>query len=224
MCACIYWGSESEQIWWHWVIESIGFAGQNVSTNFLRPYMESLGSTFSNGANFAVVGSSTLPRYVPFALNVQIMQFLHFKARSLELVTAGKLFFFFCWSSSSTGILSLLVSLSNWFWKNWYCNKWSINKVTIKNLMVHMDCTKHIAYGLKSPSCFISLEAYIRCRTSILSPCSSCSSIYVYMLTVGPYSYILLPYMFSYTCYNVLYYYRYCKSWIWSWPALPYLL
>lgn len=64
-------------------------AGQNVNTSFLSPYLESLGSTFSNGANFAIVGSSTLPRYVPFALNVQIMQFLRFKSRSLELVTAG---------------------------------------------------------------------------------------------------------------------------------------
>ncbi|KAK2977196.1 LOW QUALITY PROTEIN: hypothetical protein RJ640_008821 [Escallonia rubra] len=65
----------------------IDFLCQSVNTSFLSPYMESLGSTFSNGANFAVVGSSTLPKYVPFALNV--MQFLHFKSRSLELVTAG---------------------------------------------------------------------------------------------------------------------------------------
>lgn len=48
-----------------------------------------MGSTFTNGANFAVVGSSTLPKFVPFALNIQVMQFLHFKARSLELFSAG---------------------------------------------------------------------------------------------------------------------------------------
>jgi hypothetical protein len=47
------------------------------------------GSGFTNGANFAVVGSSTLPKYVPFSLNIQLMQFLHFKSRTLELVTAG---------------------------------------------------------------------------------------------------------------------------------------
>ncbi|MCI03777.1 GDSL esterase/lipase, partial [Trifolium medium] len=47
------------------------------------------GSTFTNGANFAVVGSSTLPKYVPFSLNIQVMQFQHFKARSLELATTG---------------------------------------------------------------------------------------------------------------------------------------
>lgn len=64
-------------------------AGQSVKTGFLTAYMESLGSTFSNGANFAVVGSSTLPKFVPFALNVQVMQFLHFKSRSNELLSAG---------------------------------------------------------------------------------------------------------------------------------------
>uniref|UniRef100_A0A7N1A0F4 Uncharacterized protein n=1 Tax=Kalanchoe fedtschenkoi TaxID=63787 RepID=A0A7N1A0F4_KALFE len=67
----------------------IDFLCQSVKTSFLSPYLDSLGSTFTNGANFAIVGSSTLPKYVPFALNVQVMQFLHFKARSLELKTAG---------------------------------------------------------------------------------------------------------------------------------------
>ncbi|KAG5525499.1 hypothetical protein RHGRI_031971 [Rhododendron griersonianum] len=62
---------------------------QSVNASFLSPYMESLGSTFRNGANFAVVGSSTLPKFLPFALNVQVMQFLRFKARSLQLSAAG---------------------------------------------------------------------------------------------------------------------------------------
>lgn len=65
-------------------------AGQSVKASFLSPYLESLGSTFRNGANFAIVGSSTLPKFVPFALNVQVMQFLRFKARSLQLAAAGK--------------------------------------------------------------------------------------------------------------------------------------
>ncbi|GMG99797.1 hypothetical protein Nepgr_001637 [Nepenthes gracilis] len=67
----------------------IDFLCQSLNTSFLSPYLESLGSSFQNGANFAVVGSSTLPKFVPFALNVQIMQFLHFKSRSMELVAAG---------------------------------------------------------------------------------------------------------------------------------------
>nr|GMD48379.1 GDSL esterase/lipase At1g09390 [Ipomoea batatas] len=66
----------------------IDFLCQSVNTSFLRPYLDSMGSTFVNGANFAVAGSTTLPRYLPFALNIQILQFLHFKARSTELVAA----------------------------------------------------------------------------------------------------------------------------------------
>ncbi|RDX77758.1 GDSL esterase/lipase [Mucuna pruriens] len=55
---------------------------QSLNASLLVPYLDALsGTSFTNGANFAVVGSSTLPKYV--------MQFRHFKARSLELVTAG---------------------------------------------------------------------------------------------------------------------------------------
>ncbi|KAF7817995.1 GDSL esterase/lipase [Senna tora] len=65
-------------------------ASQSLNVSLLTPYLDALsGSTFSNGANFAVVGSSTLPKYLPFALNIQVMQFLHFKARTLELIAAG---------------------------------------------------------------------------------------------------------------------------------------
>ncbi|XP_076907328.1 GDSL esterase/lipase At1g09390-like [Bidens hawaiensis] len=67
----------------------IDFLCQSVNSSFLPAYMESLGSTFSNGANFAVIGSSTLPKFVPFALNVQVMQFLHFKSRSYDLLASG---------------------------------------------------------------------------------------------------------------------------------------
>ncbi|OAY70572.1 GDSL esterase/lipase, partial [Ananas comosus] len=44
---------------------------------------------FSNGANFAVAGSTTLPNNVPFALRIQVQQFLHFRSRSLELSAQG---------------------------------------------------------------------------------------------------------------------------------------
>ncbi|XWS64427.1 hypothetical protein CRYUN_Cryun05aG0003000 [Craigia yunnanensis] len=70
----------------------IDFLCQSLNASFLSPYLDSLGgSKFTNGANFAVVGSSTLPRFVPFSLNIQVMQFLHFKARSLELANAGSI-------------------------------------------------------------------------------------------------------------------------------------
>nr|AFK43480.1 unknown [Medicago truncatula] len=68
----------------------IDFLCQSLNTRFLTPYLDSMsGSTFTNGANFAVVGSSTLPKYLPFSLNIQVMQFQHFKARSLQLATSG---------------------------------------------------------------------------------------------------------------------------------------
>ncbi|KAF3455370.1 hypothetical protein FNV43_RR05821 [Rhamnella rubrinervis] len=68
----------------------IDFLCQSLDASLLSPYLDSLtGSKFTNGANFAVVGSSTLPKYVPFSLNIQLMQFIHFKARTLELVTSG---------------------------------------------------------------------------------------------------------------------------------------
>lgn len=57
--------------------------------SYLSPYMEALGSDFTGGANFAVSGSSTLPRSVPFSLHVQVQQFIHFKQRSFELVAHG---------------------------------------------------------------------------------------------------------------------------------------
>ncbi|KAF8392736.1 hypothetical protein HHK36_023085 [Tetracentron sinense] len=68
----------------------IDFLCQSLGTSFLSPYLDSLGSNFTNGANFAVVGSSTLPKYVPFSLNIQLMQFLHFKAHSLDISTTTK--------------------------------------------------------------------------------------------------------------------------------------
>ncbi|KAJ8771819.1 hypothetical protein K2173_026996 [Erythroxylum novogranatense] len=68
----------------------IDFLCQSLETNLLTPYLDSLArSDFINGANFAIVGSSTLPKFVPFSLNIQVMQFAHFKARTLELVSAG---------------------------------------------------------------------------------------------------------------------------------------
>ncbi|TMW97837.1 hypothetical protein EJD97_004911 [Solanum chilense] len=67
----------------------LDFLCQSVNTRFLCPYLDSVGSSFLNGANFAIAGSRLLPKYEPFALNIQVLQFLHFKDRSIELVSAG---------------------------------------------------------------------------------------------------------------------------------------
>ncbi|KAK6288507.1 hypothetical protein POUND7_000048 [Theobroma cacao] len=86
----------------------IDFLCQSLNASYLSPYLDSLGgSKFTNGANFAVVGSSTLPKYVPFSLNIQVMQFLHFKARSLELVNAGNVLVH-CFFSSIHGSRNLI--------------------------------------------------------------------------------------------------------------------
>ncbi|XP_068663855.1 GDSL esterase/lipase At1g09390-like [Aristolochia californica] len=63
----------------------IDFLCGSLSMKFLSPYLEALGSDFSQGANFAIIGSATQPKLQPFSLRIQVLQFLRFKARSLEL-------------------------------------------------------------------------------------------------------------------------------------------
>ncbi|GFP90515.1 GDSL esterase/lipase lip-4 [Phtheirospermum japonicum] len=65
------------------------FTGEYLDTHYLSPYLDSLEPDFSNGANFAVGGSCTLPRSFHFNLNVQILQFKHFYNRSVELRSKG---------------------------------------------------------------------------------------------------------------------------------------
>ncbi|XP_072954628.1 GDSL esterase/lipase At1g09390-like [Typha angustifolia] len=67
----------------------IDFLCESLNTSYLSPYLESLHSDFRNGANFAISGSTTLPRDRPFALYMQLQQFLHFKSRSLDLIKQG---------------------------------------------------------------------------------------------------------------------------------------
>ncbi|CAK9166733.1 unnamed protein product [Ilex paraguariensis] len=62
---------------------------ESLNSNYLTPYLESSGQNFTNGANFAISGSSTLPRSVLFSLDVQILQFNRFHNRSLEFVSKG---------------------------------------------------------------------------------------------------------------------------------------
>ncbi|EPS71679.1 hypothetical protein M569_03079, partial [Genlisea aurea] len=67
----------------------IDFLCESINTSFLRPYLDPFDSIFTNGANFAIAGSATLPRYTPFALNIQVMQFKYLKLRSAQLAAAG---------------------------------------------------------------------------------------------------------------------------------------
>ncbi|KAK9161800.1 hypothetical protein Syun_008141 [Stephania yunnanensis] len=68
----------------------IDFLCESLKTSFLTPYLEPMKPNFTNGANFAISGASTMPEYVPFALDVQVLQFLRFKTLSLQLVSQGE--------------------------------------------------------------------------------------------------------------------------------------
>ncbi|CAK9145256.1 unnamed protein product [Ilex paraguariensis] len=67
----------------------IDFFCEYLNLTFLSPYLDSLAPNFSSGVNFAVSGATTLPQFVPFALDVQVRQFIRFKNRSLELLSQG---------------------------------------------------------------------------------------------------------------------------------------
>uniref|UniRef100_A0A452XRE8 GDSL esterase/lipase n=1 Tax=Aegilops tauschii subsp. strangulata TaxID=200361 RepID=A0A452XRE8_AEGTS len=66
------------------------YPGESLNISYLSPYLKVLGSNYSNGVNFAIGGSKTLPRDVLFALHVQVQEFLFFKDRSLELINQGQ--------------------------------------------------------------------------------------------------------------------------------------
>ncbi|KAF6993294.1 hypothetical protein CFC21_010207 [Triticum aestivum] len=68
----------------------IDFLCESLNISYLSPYLKVLGSNYSNGVNFAIGGSKTLPRDVLFALHVQVKEFLFFKDRSLELINQGQ--------------------------------------------------------------------------------------------------------------------------------------
>ncbi|XVF16420.1 hypothetical protein REPUB_Repub10bG0029200 [Reevesia pubescens] len=64
----------------------IDFIAENLKLPYLSAYLDSVGSNFRHGANFATGGSSVRPPgYSPFNLGVQISQFIQFKARTTAL-------------------------------------------------------------------------------------------------------------------------------------------
>ncbi|KAF6175509.1 hypothetical protein GIB67_021999 [Kingdonia uniflora] len=67
----------------------IDFLCESLNLSYLSPYLDSLAPNFTSGVNFAVAGATTLPKFVPFALDVQVRQFIRFKNRSLELLSQG---------------------------------------------------------------------------------------------------------------------------------------
>ncbi|OMO69274.1 Lipase, GDSL [Corchorus olitorius] len=76
----------------------IDFIAERVKLPYLHAYLNSLGANFRHGANFATGGSTirrpneTIYEYgiSPFSLDMQIVQFEQFKARTLELYNQAK--------------------------------------------------------------------------------------------------------------------------------------
>ncbi|KAL5700741.1 hypothetical protein ACHQM5_026149 [Ranunculus cassubicifolius] len=70
----------------------IDFLCQYLNIDLLHPYLDAFAPNFTSGVNFAVAGAMTLPitpQYIPWKLDVQVREFIHFKNRSLELVAQG---------------------------------------------------------------------------------------------------------------------------------------
>ncbi|TQD72366.1 hypothetical protein C1H46_042098 [Malus baccata] len=64
----------------------IDFIAEKLQIPYLSPYLDSLGTNFLHGANFATGGSSIRPGgYSPFHLGIQISQFIRFKSHSIAL-------------------------------------------------------------------------------------------------------------------------------------------
>ncbi|CAL9045573.1 unnamed protein product [Musa banksii] len=67
----------------------VDFICEGLKMSYLSHYLESSGSNFSHGVNFAVVGAAVDLPGNPFPLSTQVLQFLHFKNRTRELMTEG---------------------------------------------------------------------------------------------------------------------------------------
>ncbi|KAK9090299.1 hypothetical protein Sjap_023476 [Stephania japonica] len=76
----------------------IDFIAEHLSLPYLSAYLDSVGTNFHTGANFATGGSTIRPQnetlfqsgVSPFPLNVQLWQFDQFKARTSELYYEAK--------------------------------------------------------------------------------------------------------------------------------------
>ncbi|CAD6238596.1 unnamed protein product [Miscanthus lutarioriparius] len=68
----------------------IDFICESLHTPYLSPYLKALGADFSNGVNFAIGGSTATPGGSPFSLDVQLHQWLYFRARSMEMINLGQ--------------------------------------------------------------------------------------------------------------------------------------
>ncbi|KAJ6351548.1 hypothetical protein OIU78_007465 [Salix suchowensis] len=78
----------------------IDFIAESLGVPYLSAYLDSVGSNFSHGANFATAGSTIRPQnttqsqsgYSPISLNVQSVQYSDFKKRSQIIRSQGGIF------------------------------------------------------------------------------------------------------------------------------------
>ncbi|OIW04498.1 hypothetical protein TanjilG_13880 [Lupinus angustifolius] len=79
----------------------LDFIAQNFGLPYLSPYLDSLGSNFSTGANFGTAGSTIQPQsnysivgyvFSPFSLDVQYNQFINFIPRTKFFREKGGIF------------------------------------------------------------------------------------------------------------------------------------
>ncbi|XP_038975649.1 GDSL esterase/lipase ACHE-like [Phoenix dactylifera] len=78
----------------------IDFIAESLGLPYISAYLDSMGTNFSHGANFATALSTILPQnitlsqggYSPFSLDVQLKQFLQFKSRSQMIYNEGGIY------------------------------------------------------------------------------------------------------------------------------------
>ncbi|KAK8619078.1 hypothetical protein V6N13_133045 [Hibiscus sabdariffa] len=76
----------------------VDFIAEHLGLPYLSPYLDSIGTSFRHGANFAIGGSTIRPQnesmslngVSPFSLDVQIVQFDNFKVRTGYFYERGK--------------------------------------------------------------------------------------------------------------------------------------
>ncbi|XP_070012564.1 GDSL esterase/lipase LIP-4-like isoform X1 [Nicotiana sylvestris] len=67
----------------------LDFLCESLNMSYLNAYLESVRPNFKNGENFAIGGATILPKNALFTLSTQVLQFIRFKARSLQLQSIG---------------------------------------------------------------------------------------------------------------------------------------
>lgn len=103
--------------------------GESLNIGYLSPYLKALGSDYSNGANFAIAGSATLPRDTLFSLHIQVKQFLFFRDRSLELISQGSFVVYLPLISNRTNFRNVAVLEAQILrapyvcTRPWFCNE-----------------------------------------------------------------------------------------------------